>query len=119
MMQHCAAVNGVFFATGSGGQFRIVKLVRLGRFIQSSTRPQPIKATLGAESEVHDLIRHAKHLKSQANFASISLRYDRTPRQQKLYEELRDQLNERVANREQNLKIRYHDGSPKITQAKN
>ena len=49
-----------------------------------------------------------------SQFKNIKISFDRTPRQQEVYKQLKAQLNDRLVKGESNLKIRYFNGTPKI-----
>ena len=87
---------------------------RLGRSDASSTRPRPIKVRLNDESDVYKLLRNAKSLKNNKDYKNISLATDRTPKQIAFYNKVKQELNDRTANGEQNLKSRYVNGIPTI-----
>lgn len=87
---------------------------RIGKFNDTNNRPRPIKVTLSNEPDVHKLIKNANKLKQSNKFKSISIAFDRTPRQISYYNELKEQLNARIDKGEQNLKIKYIQGVPKI-----
>lgn len=107
-------VDAILNAAISTSQPSNYKLHRLGRFNPSNTRPRPIKLVLGNESEVHEIIRHAKNLKNHGTYNTIRLSYDRTPRELQRFKDLKRELNERVSKGENNLKIKYVNGAPKI-----
>ncbi|KAK9736194.1 hypothetical protein QE152_g12699 [Popillia japonica] len=82
-------VDTILNAAISTSQPSNYKLHRLGRFNPSNTRPRPIKLVLGNESEVHEIIRHAKNLKNHGTYNTIRLSYDRTPRELQRFKDLK------------------------------
>ncbi|GJQ73430.1 hypothetical protein Trydic_g13792 [Trypoxylus dichotomus] len=109
-----AAVAGILSASDPSTQPNGYKLYRLGHFNLSSVRPRLIKLIMSSEADAHNVIRHSKNLKKRLEFAYIRLSYDRTPRQLKVYKRLKLEQNERLAKGENNLRIRYVNGTPKI-----
>lgn len=90
----------------------IVHLYRLGR--KQNNKPRPLKVILKSSEIARDIISKAKKLKWNPNTTGISVSFDRTPLQTKEYKDLKEQLNIRLASGEQNLRIRYINGTPKI-----
>ena len=91
-----------------------LKIQRLGRFVEGSLRPRPLRVTLNSELDVLNLLRTAKVLKNNDCYKNLSLSSDRTPRQISHYKQLKEELAVRTKNGEGNLRIRYFNGSPKI-----
>ena len=93
-----------------------IKIQRLGRFSQQNpgNKPRPIRVILNDEFEVQKFIRNAKVLKSNVNYNNITLSFDRTPKQNASYRQVKEQLGIRISNGETNLRIKYINGSPKI-----
>nr|CAH7733472.1 unnamed protein product [Callosobruchus chinensis] len=91
-----------------------VKPIRLGKPIPGKHRL--IKVTLKEDNQVIELLRAAKNLKGNPAYRSISIFPDRTPMQidNYSYKKLKLELDQRTANGEQNLEIRYYKGSPRI-----
>nr|CAH7746576.1 unnamed protein product [Callosobruchus chinensis] len=89
-----------------------VKPIRIGKPIPGKHRL--VKVTLKEDNQVIELIRAAKNLKGNPAYKSISIFPDRTPMQIDNYKRLKLELDQRTANGEQNLKIRYYKGSPRI-----
>ncbi|KAJ3666212.1 hypothetical protein Zmor_001665 [Zophobas morio] len=85
---------------------------RLGKF--SELRARPIKVVLQSEEDVFKLIRKAKNLSTTQEFKNIRIPFDRTPKQQELYNQLKKKLKDRIEQGESNLKIRYRNGTPTI-----
>nr|CAH7757456.1 unnamed protein product [Callosobruchus chinensis] len=89
-----------------------VKPIRLGK--PTPGKHRLIKVTLKEDNQVIELLRAAKNLKGNPAYKSISIFPDRTPMQIDNYKKLKLELDQRTANGEQNLKIRYYKGSPRI-----
>ena len=87
---------------------------RLGKFNANSNKPRPIKITFPNQDPVHKLIKNASKLKQNNTFKKVSIVFDRTPKQTSYYQELKQQLADREERGEQNLKIKYVQGMPKI-----
>lgn len=107
-------VNNLLSVIKPSFQGTISNIQRLGRFNHSSARPRPVKITFEREADVRDFVFNSKKLKNNPVFGHVSLSFDRTPRQIELYNKLKRELNERIANGEQNIKIRYINNRPSI-----
>nr|CAH7754551.1 unnamed protein product [Callosobruchus chinensis] len=106
------AVNGILKSVERNIDLRDVKPVRLGRQVEG--RRRPIKISFGSDSQVAAIIRNAKLLKNTIFKNAVSLSYDRTPRQVSYYKKLKEQLHQRLADGETDLKIIYSNDVPKI-----
>lgn len=93
-----------------------VKTFRVGKRgdADGQNRTRPLKIKLNGVDEVHKIIKQAKHLKNFPDFKDYSISLDRTPRQIKYYKKVKAELDQRTANGEGNLKIRYRKGLPVI-----
>ncbi|KAJ3641612.1 hypothetical protein Zmor_028109 [Zophobas morio] len=90
-----------------------IKPIRLGKFDATKTdRRRPIKIILPSENSVISVLRMSKELKKSTRFNNISITRDRTPMQLELYRNTKIELNQRIANGESNLRIRYDRGIP-------
>lgn len=89
-----------------------MKPIRLGSY--NTTKNRPIKISLNDEKDVHNVIRKVNVLKNNRSYKNISISFDRTPRQLEYYRNLRKNLKEREDGGENNLKIKYIKGIPKI-----
>lgn len=105
-------VVNIMEAIDSNLNVQNIKPIRLGSFNTGKNRP--IKITLDDENLVHNVIRKANVLKKNMLYKSISISFDRTPRQLECYRKIRKELKEREDAGEQNLKIKYVKGIPKI-----
>lgn len=85
---------------------------RIGRF--NGSRCRPVKVTLKSESDVRSVLQNAHKLKTSSDYSHISISSDKTFRQRKIYKELEKELNTRKAQGEDNIKIKYIHGNPKI-----
>lgn len=90
-----------------------IKPIRLGRFATDRTRP--IKIRLDNETDVLKVIRHSNTLKNSRYRNKVFISVDRTPRQLEYYKKIREELNQRKNAGENNIKIKYVNGIPKIT----
>lgn len=93
-----------------------VHLQRLGRFDSQNERPRPLRVTLAEEKFVHEFIKQSKKLKNYQSYKNISLAFDKTPRQLDYYRNIKKQLEDRKSKGEDNLRIKYVNGLPKIIQ---
>lgn len=91
-----------------------IRVLRLGKFIPTSSRPRPLKITLSDAKYVHEIVKNSKRLRSIDKFKNVTVSFDRTSRQINLYNDLKREMAERVQNGETNLKIKYINGVPKI-----
>lgn len=90
-----------------------IKAFRIGKESTTNTI-RPIKVILPSEKQVHAVIKKAKELRSNSSYKSVSISFDRTPKQIDHYRQLKKNLEERMKNGETNLKIKYTNGYPKI-----
>lgn len=89
---------------------------RVGKSVPLNNKNRPVKVVLPNKDDALRLIKNNKLIKSI--FKDIYIRPDNTVKQREYYLKLRNELNERIANGETNLYIKYFHGLPKIT-AKN
>lgn len=89
-----------------------IKPIRLGRFITEKIRP--IKIRLDNEVDVIKVIRHSNTLKNSRFNNKVFISVDRTPRQLEYFKKIKDELNRRKNAGENNIKIKYVNGIPKI-----
>lgn len=89
-----------------------IKPTRLGHYNEAKCRP--IKISLPTEDQVHLAIRSAKNLRKHQIYKNISISFDRTPQQIQYYAKIKNNLAERLNSGENNLKIKYVNGVPKI-----
>lgn len=75
---------------------------------------RPVRVVLRKKEMVRDVLNRAKRLRQSQDYKNVYISSDQTPRQQKLYRKVKNQLTERIAGGEQNLKIRYVSGRPTI-----
>lgn len=87
---------------------------RLGKFDASKENSRPIKLSLQSPDTVHQIIKNFKKLKTSNVFSSITISFDRTPKQIEYYKLIKNNLNERLKNGENNLVIKYKHGIPVI-----
>lgn len=97
--------------------FRIGDLIplRLGKYDPSKISPKrPIKLCFSSEGDVVALLKKSKSLKQSKDFSGVFISRDRTPFQQKLYGSVRDELRDRKSKGENNIRIKYSNGIPRI-----
>lgn len=90
-----------------------IKPIRLGKLLTNTGKPRPIKITFKEEQAVQNITYKARQLKN-SEYSYINISPDRTPKQIEHYKSLLNQLNERKANGETNLAIKYINGIPTI-----
>lgn len=105
-------VRKVLVGLGSQGDF--VSVQRLGRFDPTRGRPRPLKVHLSTESATRSVLRNSVKLKNNADLAGISISRDRTPFEINLYKSIKQELTQRQAEGEPNLRIKYKNGIPTI-----
>lgn len=93
----------------------VASVTRIGK-LQAAGGHRPLRVTLQSEAELRGVFKNVERLRGAADYRNVSLSYDRTPRQQIAYRNLKAQLRSRLDSGEQNLKIRYVNGMPKIAQ---
>ena len=105
-------VKNVLNITNPNVDFENFSVRRMGRFNESRNRP--IKVFFKNESDVFSVVRSSKNLKNDLRFKNVNISFDRTPKQLELYNQLKTEMNGRIARGESNLKIGYYNGTPKI-----
>ncbi|KAJ3661930.1 hypothetical protein Zmor_006303 [Zophobas morio] len=97
-----------------------LKISRLGKFdATKDDRRRPIRVTLHSENSVMLVLRASKQLKTSNNWKNIYLSKDRTPMQLEIHRNIRNELHQRLANGESNLRINYKNGIPNIVSSLN
>lgn len=93
-----------------------LKITRLGKSSQSRTSPRPIRISCQDQHQVSMILSTARQKKATGttNLQALSFAPDRTPRQQKLFKEVKTQLADRIARGETNLTIKHIRGLPTI-----
>lgn len=91
-----------------------LKPIRLGKFDPTKKNPRPIKIVLPSETMAHNIIQKAYRLKNLQDPKNVRISLDKTVRQQQTYRRAKDELSTRIAGGEDNLRIKYIRGSPKI-----
>lgn len=95
------------------GTVNNISPMRLGKYLPDREKPRPIKIAFNDEQTVQNVIRRARQLKD-SQYGRVHISLDRTPRQIEHYKSLKNELNERSANGENNLTIKYINGLPTI-----
>lgn len=93
------------------------RFVRLGK--PSPNRVRPIKISFSDSAVVGEIFRNLHELKSIRNWSNVRISSDQTPMQSEYYKSLKNDLNQRRANGEQNLRIKYKNGVPHIVSSLN
>ena len=107
-------LSGVFEAVGVNvGDYRVARLGRYDPDRVGSKRP--IKVTFGEEGVARAVLRKTGVLKQTEAFSRIFIANDKTPFQSELYKSVKQELDLRIANGENNLRIKYKNGLPQIT----
>lgn len=89
-----------------------IKPIRLGRHTAGKVRP--VKITLKEERSVHDVIKNGSALKNHRSFKNIRLSFDRTPRQLEYYKKVKEELVAKQNIGDQQYKIKYIRGIPRV-----
>lgn len=93
--------------------------VRLGKFDPTQhPRKRPLKFKLRNQDDVITILRESKKIKLIERFKSISFSKDRTPLQTSFYNNLKQQLKERLDAGETDLYIKHFNDIPKIVKRK-
>lgn len=98
----------------------LINCFRLGKFnaTQSTTKPRPVKVCFrdefGAKSTLKKIRSQSDRIKIDNNFKNIIVSVDRTPLQNELFRKVKSELNDRIKNGEQGLKLKYLKGIPQI-----
>lgn len=90
-----------------------IKTIRLGKYNPDKIRP--IKAFFNTSDIVKTILRK----KSNVTIDGIKIYSDQTPYQQKIMQDLKEELKTRTNEGEDNLSIKYINGVPKILQVQN
>lgn len=87
-----------------------LKIFRLGKYMNEKCRP--IKVIFSTQETAKTILRNRSNLKEN----SVKIYSDQTPYQQKVIKILKEELQRRSQNGEENLTIKYINGTPKIIQ---
>lgn len=90
-----------------------VKIVRIGNGGADASKPRPVKVVFQNHIDPRRVLRGTKFLKGKAEYSGIFVNSDRTPRQLRYYNGLKQEVMRRTANGEA-LRIKYIQGVPKI-----
>lgn len=85
------------------------KIMRLGKYDGKINRP--LKVTYRSQDVVKNILKNKSNLKDK----TIRFYSDQTPKQREIMINLKNELQKRTENGEQNLTIKYIKGIPKIT----
>jgi len=77
-------------------------------------KPRPVKILLSSQSDVFNILRTQKNLKTTANWSNVRFSSNRITKQREEMGILRKTLQQRRDNGEQNIIIKYIKGIPKI-----
>lgn len=94
-----------------------LKVYRIGKREQGKTRP--VKVLMETEEDVKKVIKKAVITKTNKQFAKLAFSTDKTKQQLAQYKLVREELKRRSVAGEENLKIRYVKGEPRIIKLKN
>lgn len=98
-----------------------LKVKRIGK--KNDEKIRPLKVTLRSHIEVRNLFFKAKELVKVPKYKHLALGFDKTARQIAEYKSLKNEMQERIKNGENNLRIKYFHDVPKIikisTESKN
>lgn len=88
------------------------KIVRIGSRREGGNRP--IRISLPSRDGVVMLLKNASKIRNFQDLKNVSISFDKTPRQQVQYRQLKQQLVRRQRDGERGLRIRTIDGTPRI-----
>nr|CAI5855581.1 unnamed protein product [Callosobruchus analis]CAI5865158.1 unnamed protein product [Callosobruchus analis] len=106
------AVLDILKHVASKLDFKDVKRIRVGRFLDSKTRP--IKIVLRNADIAKKVLINAKKIKSTNEYAHVSISADRTKKQMEHFSAVKNELDETIAAGEANLRIKYVNDTPRI-----
>lgn len=92
---------------------------RLGKYNPSNNRPRPIKIRLRNEDDTRKILQKSGKLKNSDSFKDIFMTPDRTPRELEYYKKLKNELQHRKDNGEDDIIIKYINNIPKIIKTDN
>lgn len=91
---------------------------RLGIFDASKPTPRPLRLKLTSMQYVGSILRNAKKLKDTQDFKKIGISSDRTPRQNRYFKQIRQELLNRKSAGETDIYIAHVNGIPKVMKSK-
>ncbi|XP_050540505.1 uncharacterized protein LOC126905115 [Daktulosphaira vitifoliae] len=91
-----------------------IQPVRYFRLGNPSSRTRPLKITFNDTKNVFDILRAQSKIRSSNQFKEIRFSSDRTMKQREQMSKLRQELESRRNNGEQNIIIKYIKGNPTI-----
>ncbi|GJQ78274.1 hypothetical protein Trydic_g22117 [Trypoxylus dichotomus] len=110
--QEMGTVQAVLNALPSGINTDHIEVYRIGRFVPDTRR----SIKLSSSREAHTILKHAKRLRENEQHKHIDISLDKTRRQIDYYKKIKAELDTRVANGENNLRIKNKQGVPTIVQ---
>lgn len=97
-----------------------IKVHRIGSPQNSpNARPRLVKVKLSNPETARTVLRSAAKIRSFPDFRNIYVNPDRTHMQMQYFKKIKAELDSRKANGENNIRISYVNGIPKVTQLKN
>lgn len=97
-----------------------MKTVRLGRFDPTKAiSKRPLKISFSIPDVVPNLLKKSKLLKDCVEHPGVFVSSDRTPFQQKLFNAVKAELIDRKSRGEDNIRLKYVNGIPKIVSSEN
>lgn len=104
------AVSNIIASIITESAIEPLKLIRLGKHYQPNSKPRPIKIVLPSSRDAFDILRNKKKLQQNQPTSEIFISSDRTLYQRNSMNKLRDELNTRISNGENDLTIKYIKG---------
>lgn len=92
----------------------IMSCSRIGKIVNPTGKPRPIKVTLQNSTEVFNILRLQIKLRTSVEWNTIKCSSDRTMKQRAHMSALRNELQRRRDNNESNIIIKYIKGIPTI-----
>ncbi|CAI6376456.1 unnamed protein product [Macrosiphum euphorbiae] len=96
-----------------------IEPIRFFRLGNPSTRARPLKITLNDTENVFNVLRAQSKIRSSDEFKELRFSSDRTLKQREQMSKLRQELETRRSNGENNIIIKYIKGNPVINNSKN
>ena len=80
---------------------------------------RPVKVILSSEDEVKKIVTKGREIRKIPTYAKVTFSSDKTKKQLTEYKILKESLKKRMEDGEQDIKIKYIRGEPRIMKIKN
>lgn len=112
-----STVQSIFQSTCPEVQVNQLKVYRLGKHEQGKMRP--VKVIMSSEDEVKQIMIKGKDIRKNTHYAKLAFSSDKTKKQLAEYKLIKEEMKRRSEAGEENLRIKYIRGEPKIMKLKN